>query len=118
MSTLDGTIERNVCQLDGVSTAFKGPDLEARIRPDGAPLITIYDHPIAVRIELDTRRRCANPQGGKLDTCASFAPAVEASSRGGAQHEMMLEDPPELELARKGGTHRRKVDEGEGVLPA
>jgi len=37
---------------------------------------------------------------------------------GGAQHEMMLEDPPELKMAKKGGAHKRKVDEGEGVLPA
>jgi hypothetical protein len=31
---------------------------------------------------------------------------------------MMLEDPPELKLSKKGGAHKRKVDEGEGVLPA
>jgi acetolactate synthase I/II/III large subunit len=46
------------------------------------------------------------------ENCYPMIPA------GGAQHEMMLEDPPELKLARKGGTHKRKVDEGEGVLPA
>jgi hypothetical protein len=31
---------------------------------------------------------------------------------------MMLEDPPELTQAKKGGGPKRKVDEGEGVLPA
>jgi hypothetical protein len=30
----------------------------------------------------------------------------------------MLEDPPELTQAKKGGTHKGKADEGEGVLPA
>jgi acetolactate synthase-1/2/3 large subunit len=45
-----------------------------------------------------------------FENCYPMIPA------GGAQHEMMLEDPPEL--ARKGGAHKRKVDEGEGVLPA
>ena len=48
-----------------------------------------------------------------FENCYPMIPA------GGAQHEMMLEDPPELIQARKGGTvHKRKVDEGEGVLPA
>jgi len=47
-----------------------------------------------------------------FENCYPMIPA------GGAQHEMMLEDPPELKLARKGGAHKRKVDEGEGVLPA
>jgi acetolactate synthase I/II/III large subunit len=46
------------------------------------------------------------------ENCYPMIPA------GGAQHEMMLEDPPELKLAKKGGAHKRKVDEGEGVLPA
>jgi len=46
------------------------------------------------------------------ENCYPMIPA------GGAQHEMMLEDPPELKLAKKGGSHKRKVDEGEGVLPA
>jgi acetolactate synthase-1/2/3 large subunit len=46
------------------------------------------------------------------ENCYPMIPA------GGAQHQMMLEDPPELRLAKKGGTHKRKVDEGEGVLPA
>ena len=46
------------------------------------------------------------------ENCYPMIPA------GGAQHEMMLEDPPELKLARKGGGHKRKVDEGEGELPA
>jgi hypothetical protein len=31
---------------------------------------------------------------------------------------MMLEDPPELSRGKKGGAQKRKVDEGEGVLPA
>ncbi len=46
------------------------------------------------------------------ENCYPMIPA------GGAQHEMMLEDPPELKLTKKGGAHKRKVDEGEGVLPA
>jgi acetolactate synthase I/II/III large subunit len=46
------------------------------------------------------------------ENCYPMIPA------GGAQHEMMLEDPPELSRARKGGAYKRKVDEGEGVLPA
>ena len=47
-----------------------------------------------------------------FENCYPMIPA------GGAHHEMVLEDPPELKQARKGGTHKRKVDEGEGVLPA
>ena len=47
-----------------------------------------------------------------FENCYPMIPA------GGAQHEMMLEDPPELTNAKKGGTQKRKVDEGEGVLPA
>ncbi|MEO6164220.1 MAG: biosynthetic-type acetolactate synthase large subunit [Candidatus Binatia bacterium] len=48
-----------------------------------------------------------------FENCYPMIPA------GGAQHEMMLEDPPELIQSRKDGTvHKRKVDEGEGVLPA
>jgi len=47
-----------------------------------------------------------------FENCYPMIPA------GGAQHEMMLEDPPELLEARKGGVHKRKVEEGEGVLPA
>ncbi len=47
-----------------------------------------------------------------FENCYPMIPA------GGAQHEMMLEDPPELTTAKKGGTAKRKVDEGEGVLPA
>jgi acetolactate synthase-1/2/3 large subunit len=48
-----------------------------------------------------------------FENCYPMIPA------GGAQHEMMLEDPPELRQSRNGGAvHKRKVDEGEGVLPA
>jgi acetolactate synthase I/II/III large subunit len=49
-----------------------------------------------------------------FENCYPMIPA------GGAHHEMMLEDPPELTQAKKGkgGSHKRKVDEGEGVLPA
>jgi acetolactate synthase I/II/III large subunit len=47
-----------------------------------------------------------------FENCYPMIPA------GGAQHEMMLEDPPELNRGKKGGAPRRKVDEGEGVLPA
>jgi acetolactate synthase I/II/III large subunit len=46
------------------------------------------------------------------ENCYPMIPA------GGAHHEMMLEDPPEIKQARKGGAIRRKTDEGEGVLPA
>jgi len=46
------------------------------------------------------------------ENCYPMIPA------GGAHHEMMLEDPPELNRAKKGGAQKRKVDEGEGVLPA
>ena len=37
---------------------------------------------------------------------------------GGAQHEMILEDPPELRRAQKSGGTKKKAEEGEGVLPA
>jgi len=47
-----------------------------------------------------------------FENCYPMIPA------GGAHHEMMLEDPPELKQVRKGGAQKRKVDEGEGVLPA
>jgi acetolactate synthase-1/2/3 large subunit len=46
------------------------------------------------------------------ENCYPMIPA------GGAHHEMMLEDPPELRQAKKGGTHRKKAEEGEGVLSA
>jgi acetolactate synthase-1/2/3 large subunit len=46
------------------------------------------------------------------ENCYPMIPA------GGAQHEMMLEDPPELRQTNKGATHKKKVEEGEGVLPA
>jgi acetolactate synthase I/II/III large subunit len=46
------------------------------------------------------------------ENCYPMIPA------GGAQHEMMLEDPPELSQGKNGRTQKRKVDEGEGVLPA
>ena len=46
------------------------------------------------------------------ENCYPMIPA------GGAHHEMMLEDPPALNRAKKGGAQKRKVDEGEGVLPA
>lgn len=46
------------------------------------------------------------------ENCYPMIPA------GGAQHEMMLEDPPELRQTKKGTPHKKKVEEGEGVLPA
>src|ERR671918_2574689 len=46
------------------------------------------------------------------ENCYPMIPA------GGAHHEMMLEDPPELTQSKKGGAQKRRVDEGEGVLPA
>jgi acetolactate synthase-1/2/3 large subunit len=47
-----------------------------------------------------------------FENCYPMIPA------GGAQHEMVLEDPPELKKAAKGGAAKKKADEGEGVLPA
>jgi acetolactate synthase-1/2/3 large subunit len=46
------------------------------------------------------------------ENCYPMIPA------GGAHHEMVLEDPPELKSARKGGGTKKKIEEGEGVLPA
>ena len=46
------------------------------------------------------------------ENCYPMIPA------GGAQHEMMLEDPPELSRGKNGRTQKRKVGEGEGVLTA
>jgi acetolactate synthase-1/2/3 large subunit len=57
--------------------------------------------PVLMNIEVDP-----------FENCYPMIPA------GGAQHEMMLEDPPELHNSKKGTGHKRKVDEGEGVLPA
>ncbi len=47
-----------------------------------------------------------------FENCYPMIPA------GGAQHEMVLEDPPELRKADKGGAAKKKADEGEGILPA
>lgn len=47
-----------------------------------------------------------------FENCYPMIPA------GAAQHEMVLEDPPELKTAKKGSTPKKKVEEGEGVLPA
>ncbi len=47
-----------------------------------------------------------------FENCYPMIPA------GAAQHEMVLEDPPELKTARKGVGPKKKVEEGEGVLPA
>jgi acetolactate synthase-1/2/3 large subunit len=57
--------------------------------------------PVLMNIEVDP-----------FENCYPMIPA------GGAQHEMMLEDPPELHNSKKGTGNKRKVDEGEGVLPA
>jgi acetolactate synthase-1/2/3 large subunit len=57
--------------------------------------------PVLMNIEVDP-----------FENCYPMIPA------GGAQHEMMLEDPPELHNNKKGTGNKRKVDEGEGVLPA
>ncbi|HWO41333.1 MAG TPA: biosynthetic-type acetolactate synthase large subunit [Candidatus Eisenbacteria bacterium] len=46
------------------------------------------------------------------ENCYPMIPA------GGAHHEMMLEDPPELRQTKKGNTHKKRIEEGEGVLPA
>ena len=47
-----------------------------------------------------------------LENCYPMIPA------GGAHHEMVLEDPPDLRKAEKGAGTKEKSDEGEGVLPA
>ncbi len=47
-----------------------------------------------------------------FENCYPMIPA------GAAQHEMVLEDPPELKTAKKGTVPKKKVEEGEGVLPA
>ena len=47
-----------------------------------------------------------------FENCYPMIPA------GGAHHEMVLEDPPELRKAQKGGAGKKKAEEGEGVLPA
>jgi acetolactate synthase-1/2/3 large subunit len=60
-----------------------------------------HSGPVLMNIEIDP-----------FENCYPMIPA------GGAQHEMMLEDPPELHNAKKGTGNKRKVDEGEGVLPA
>ena len=57
--------------------------------------------PVLIDVEVDP-----------YENCYPMIPA------GGAQHEMMLEDPPELHDAKKGGAQKSKADEGEGVLPA
>jgi acetolactate synthase-1/2/3 large subunit len=51
----------------------------------------------------------------KVDPHENCYPMIPA---GGAQHEMILEDPPELIQAKKGGVTKKKAEEGEGVLPA
>ncbi len=47
-----------------------------------------------------------------FENCYPMIPA------GGAHHEMVLEDPPELSKAQKSGAAKKKAEEGEGVLPA
>ncbi|MBI4524408.1 MAG: biosynthetic-type acetolactate synthase large subunit [Deltaproteobacteria bacterium] len=47
-----------------------------------------------------------------FENCYPMVPA------GAAQHEMVLEDPPELRAARKGQASKKKAEEGEGVLSA
>ena len=47
-----------------------------------------------------------------FENCYPMIPA------GGAHHEMVLEDPPELRKGEKRVATKKKVDEGEGVLPA
>lgn len=47
-----------------------------------------------------------------FENCYPMIPA------GGAHHEMVLEDPPELRGAQKSGATKKKAEEGEGVLPA
>jgi acetolactate synthase I/II/III large subunit len=47
-----------------------------------------------------------------FENCYPMIPA------GGAHHEMVLEDPPEMQKATKGPRPKKNTDEGEGVLPA
>ncbi|MBI2986270.1 MAG: biosynthetic-type acetolactate synthase large subunit [Deltaproteobacteria bacterium] len=47
-----------------------------------------------------------------FENCYPMIPA------GGAQHEMVLEDPPELRRTQRSGAAKKKAEEGEGVLPA
>lgn len=47
-----------------------------------------------------------------FENCYPMIPA------GGAHHEMVLEDPPELSKSHRGGASKKKVEEGEGILPA
>jgi acetolactate synthase-1/2/3 large subunit len=47
-----------------------------------------------------------------FENCYPMIPA------GGAHHEMVLEDPPELNKVERGGMPKKKTEEGEGVLPA
>jgi acetolactate synthase-1/2/3 large subunit len=46
------------------------------------------------------------------ENCYPMIPA------GGAHHEMVMEDPPEVRKAEKRGVTKKKAEEGEGVLPA
>jgi acetolactate synthase-1/2/3 large subunit len=47
-----------------------------------------------------------------FENCYPMIPA------GGAHHEMVLEDPPELRKMERGIGAKKKTEEGEGVLPA
>lgn len=47
-----------------------------------------------------------------FENCYPMIPA------GGAHHEMVLEDPPELKKGEKGAVTKKKAEEGEGMLPA
>ncbi len=47
-----------------------------------------------------------------FENCYPMIPA------GAAHNEMVLEDPPELNKANRGAATKKKVEEGEGVLPA
>jgi len=47
-----------------------------------------------------------------FENCYPMIPA------GGAHHEMVLEDPPELRKVERGAATKKKTEEGDGVLPA
>jgi acetolactate synthase-1/2/3 large subunit len=77
--------------------ALKPADVEPAIR-EGLKI----DGPVLMDFHVDP-----------FENCYPMIPA------GGAQHEMVLQDPPELHEARNGLKKKtEKVDEGEGVLPA
>jgi acetolactate synthase-1/2/3 large subunit len=77
--------------LRALKSAEVGPVLEEGLKVRGPVLMDFHVDP--------------------FENCYPMIPA------GGAHHEMILEDPPELRRAQK-SSGKKKVEEGEGVLPA